>query len=98
MDRLVSRFLWIGVPATIVVTVLYLAVWGENGLVKHRELVVDLAKVDRRVSVLTEENVALQRDVDRLRDDAQARRRAAAEELLLVPEGSTVYRFPVGTP
>lgn len=98
MDRLVARFLWLGLPATIVVTVLYLAVWGENGLVKHRELVVDLARVERRVAVLGEENVALQREVDRLRADPQARRRAVAEELLLVPAQSTVYRFPAGTP
>jgi cell division protein FtsB len=98
MDRLVSRLLWIGVPAGIVVTVLYLAVVGENGLVKRRELTVDLAKVERRLVVIRAENAALAREVARLRDDPGAQERAAAEELLLVPEGSTVYRFPAGTP
>lgn len=98
MDRLVSRVLWIVLPATGVLTILALAVWGENGLIRHRELESDLSKVERRLAVITEENAALAREVSRLRDDDSAQRRAAAEELLLVPENSTVYRFPAGTP
>ncbi|MBM4367137.1 MAG: septum formation initiator family protein [Deltaproteobacteria bacterium] len=98
MDRLVSRVLWIVLPMLGVLTILALAVWGENGLIRHRELETDLAKVERRLAVITEENAALAREVSRLRDDDPTRRRAAAEELLLVPENSTVYRFPAGTP
>ncbi len=98
MDILQQRLLWNVLPTVVVGVILYLAVWGENGLVKHRELTADLAKTERRLDLVQGENASLEREVARLRDDPGTQSRAAAEELLLVPEHSTVYRFPEGTP
>lgn len=98
MDMLQRRLLWNVLPALVVLVILYLAVWGDNGLIKQRELTVDLAKTERRLEAVRRENASLEREVARLRDDPETQRRAAAEELLLVPAHSTVYRFPDGTP
>jgi cell division protein FtsB len=98
MDLLQQRLLWNVLPTLVVGVILYLAVWGENGLVKQRELTTELAKTERRLEGVQSENATLEREVARLRDDPGTQSRAAAEELLLVPEHSTVYRFPEGTP
>lgn len=98
MDMLQRRLLWNVLPASVVLAILYLAVWGENGLIKEQELARDLAKAERRLEAVRRENASLEREVSRLRDDPATQRRAAAEELLLVPAHSTVYRFPDGTP
>lgn len=98
MDLLQHRLLWNVLPTVVVGVILYLAVWGENGLIKQRELTTELTKTERRLEGVRAENATLEREVARLRDDAGTQTRAAAEELLLVPEHSTVYRFPEGTP
>ncbi len=98
MDMLQRRLLWNVLPTVVVMAILYLAVWGDNGLVKQRELAADLAKTERRLESVRRENASLEREVARLRDDSASQRRAAAEELLLVPAHSTVFRFPDGTP
>ncbi len=98
MDLLKSRLLWNVLPTVTVLVILYLAVWGENGSVRHRELTVDVMKVERRLGLIQGENAGMEREVARLRDDPGSQRRAAAEEMLLVPAHSTVYRFASGTP
>ena len=98
MNVLRSRLVWNIIPTVLVAVILYLAVWGENGLIKQRELTTELAKTERRLDAVKAENAGLDREVARLRDDPATQSRAAAEELLLVPANSTVYRFPAGTP
>ncbi|MSQ00674.1 MAG: septum formation initiator family protein [Myxococcales bacterium] len=98
MDLLQRRLIWNVLPTALVLGILYLAVWGDNGLVRRGELAVDLAKAERRLDAVRRENASLEREVARLADDPVTQRRAAAEELLLVPAYSTLYRFPSGTP
>ena len=98
MDRIVSRLLWNVAPSALVLVILYLAVCGENGYLRERELDQQLRKDARHLDVIRSENAALAREVERLRGDPETQVRAVAEDLLLVPEHSTVYRFPVGTP
>lgn len=98
MELLKSRLLWNVLPTVAVVVILYLAVWGENGVIRQRELLRDAERAEHRLAVVRGENASLEHDILRLRGDAEAQRRAAAEELLLVPAHSTVYRFPPHTP
>ncbi len=98
MELLQQRLLWNVLPTCVVALILYLAICGENGLIKQRELTADLLKTEHRLDLVGGENATLEREVSRLRDDPEAQARAAAEELLLVPAHSTVYRFAEGTP
>ena len=82
-----------GVPAVLVVVLLYLAVFGQSGLVRRHRLMVDLENVERRLKENESENARLLREIRQLKEDAPTMERAAAEELLLVPPGSTIYRF-----
>jgi cell division protein FtsB len=98
MDLLKSRLLWNVLPTVAVVVILYLAVWGENGVIKQRELSRDAERAEHRLELVRAENASLEREIARLREDPVTQRRAAAEELLLVPAHSTVFRFPADTP
>jgi cell division protein FtsB len=93
MNRLGARLLWNLVPTAMVCVILYLAVWGENGWLRNRELQAKLLKESRHLTVLREQNAGLSHEVARLADDPDAQERAAAEELLLVREHTTVFRF-----
>ncbi len=98
MDLLKSRLIWNVLPTVAVVVILYLAVWGENGVIKHRELLRDANRSEHRLALVRGANTVLEHEILRLRSDGEAQRRAAAEELLLVPAHSTVYRFPANSP
>lgn len=82
-----------GVPAILVMVLLYLAVFGSSGLVRRHRLVVDLENVERRRQEHEDENARLLREIQQLKGDGPTVERAAAEELLLVPPNSTIYRF-----
>jgi cell division protein FtsB len=98
MELLRSRLVWNVLPTLAVGMILYLAVWGENGVIKRREVTRDAERAEHRLAAIRGENASLEHEIARLRSDGEAQRRAAAEELLLVPAHSTVYRFPPETP
>lgn len=93
MDLLARRLLLTLAPAIIVVALVYATVLGDNGLLRRHRMQVDLERAQRKLAAIQEDNVRLEREVRQLRADESTLRRAAAEELLLVPPGSVVYRF-----
>lgn len=93
MDKLIRRLLITVLPASLVVSMVYLAVFGSNGLVARHRLQLELDREDRRMEEVTAENASLRREIHELHGDALTLQRAAAEDLQLVPAGSTVYRF-----
>jgi cell division protein FtsB len=93
MDLRLQRLLLTVVPAFLVVGLVYAAIAGDDGLLRRHRMQVDLERVQRRLESMEAENARLAREVGQLRDDEATVRRAIAEELLLVPQGSTVYRF-----
>ena len=93
MDLLARRLVWNVLPALMLVGVIYLAVWGEDGIWARRRIGAELARTERRLNDVRSDNARLSREVMALRDDPITLERAAAEDLLLVPPGSTVYRF-----
>lgn len=93
MDRLLARIFLNLIPAAVVVVSIYLAVAGEQGLFARHRIERDLERSSRQLAQVEAENTRLRREIDQLRNDPATRDRAATEELLLVPPGSTVYRF-----
>lgn len=91
--RVLRRVLWNLLPATLVVAVLADAMSGEDGLLRRHLLRQRLVSMQTELAGLEASNAALRSEVEALRSDPDAVRRAAAEELLLAPAGSTVYRF-----
>jgi cell division protein FtsB len=53
----------------------------------------DLARAQRKLVAVQAENARLEREVRQLGNDEATVRRAVAEELLLVPHDSVIYRF-----
>lgn len=94
MDKLIRRLLLNVLPAAMVVSMIYLAVFGSNGLAARHRLQLELDREARRMEQVTAENARLRREIHELHGNALTLQRAAAEELQLVPPGSTVYRFP----
>lgn len=93
MDLLARRLLWNVLPALLVVGMIYLALWGEDGLWARHRVELELARTERRLADVDAANARLAREVRALQGDPTTLQRAATEELLLVPAGSTVYRF-----
>lgn len=93
MDLRLRRVLLALLPAGVVMGLIYSAIWGDNGLVRRLRMQEEVGRVERSLAHVRSENALLEREVGQLRGDETTVRRAIAEELLLVPAGSTVYRF-----
>lgn len=83
-------------PAGIVLALAWTAIFGGSGLMRAQRVDAELMAANRHRDEIDAQVAQLQREVDQLRSDEATLKRAAAEELLLVPKGSTVYRFPDG--
>lgn len=95
--RLPPRYLlYNALPLGLVLVVLYLALAGENGLLRWLEMRVALANGQADLADIEDRARLLEREVRLLRVDSTVQQRAVAEELLLVPPGSTVFRFANG--
>jgi cell division protein FtsB len=93
MDVLVRRILFALLPTAAVLALIHATILGDNGLVRRHRMEADLERAQRKVTTLEADNDRLEREVRQLRTDETTVRRAVAEELLLVPPGSVVYRF-----
>ena len=93
MDPLLRRLFLNLLPAAMVIGIVYLAVFGESGLLRRHHMIGDLDAVQRRLANVQAQNATLRREISQLGADDETVKRAAAEELVLVPPGSTVYRF-----
>jgi cell division protein FtsB len=93
MDTRLRRIVAVILPMSVVIGLVYAAVWGDDGLWRRHRMQMDLERAQRRLASVEAENAKLAREVEQLRHDDVTVRRAVAEELLLVPPGSTVVRF-----
>jgi cell division protein FtsB len=93
MDTLARRILLTLLPAGVVIALIHSTIMGDNGLLRRHHMQEDLARVQRKLATVQADNARLEREVEQLRGDEATVRRAAAEELLLVPANSVVYRF-----
>jgi cell division protein FtsB len=82
-----------GIGVIIAAALVYLFVFSKYGYLRMRELQQKNAELEDRVSEVESENEKLQTEIGRLEDDMEAVERLAREELGLVKEGETIYRF-----
>lgn len=90
---LVRRLLWNLVPFAVVVGAVATTLIGEEGLLNRSVLKQRLFAMEQRVEDVNLENDRLRSQVRALQDDPRVVRRVAAEQLLVAPPGSTIYRF-----
>jgi cell division protein FtsB len=81
------------VPFTLMGAVVLMAIFGDHGLVRRHELQAKQAEVVQDIRTLEAENAELRRQIKLLDTHRVGLRRMAAEELLVAPPGSTIYRF-----
>jgi cell division protein FtsB len=87
------RIIAISVAAAALLAVLvYIFVFSRHGYLRRRELARDNEQLSAEVEELRHENELLREELERL-DDPEAVEKIAREELGLVKEGETVYRF-----
>ena len=80
-------------PALLVVGVVSMTLFGQDGLLERDALKQRLYTTGARVAKLESGNEALRVEIRQLRREPVAVQRAAAEQLLSAPPGSTIYRF-----
>ena len=82
-----------GIVTIIVAALVYLFVFSKYGYLRMRELQRENAELEGRVAEVEDKNEELETEIGRLEDDMEAVERLAREELGLVKEGETVFRF-----
>ncbi len=87
-----------GIPVLLMGGVVSLAIFGDHGLIRRHHLRAQQVEVEGRIADLSTENGELRRQLRVLGSSRQGVTRLAAEELLMAPEGSTIYRFDDETP
>ena len=88
--RIAIRGSIIGVAVALLV---YLFVFSRYGYLRMRELQRENGELEGRVAEVERKNEELETEIGRLEDDMEAVERLAREELGLVKEGETIYRF-----
>jgi cell division protein FtsB len=87
------RFIWAAVGTLALAALLaYVFVFSRHGYLRRRELLRENERLQTELEQLQAENARLREELSRL-DDPEAVEKLAREELGLVKEGETVYRF-----
>jgi len=92
-SALFRRLIWNIVPVALVIGALWMALAGEEGLLKRHELKHQLSVLQDRTTRLEADNDALRRHIRALRSEPAVVQRASAETMLTAMPGSTIYRF-----
>ncbi len=80
-------------PLLLMGGVVFMAIFGEHGLVQRHDLRQRRAEIQRQIAAAELHNANLRRQVRLLQRHEVGLRRAAVEELHVAPEGSTIYVF-----
>ena len=90
---LIRRLVWNVLPVGLVIGALWMALAGEDGLLRRHELKFQLAATQMRTERIRAENQDIRREIRALRSEKAAVQRASAATLLTAQPGSTIYRF-----
>lgn len=93
MSSFARRLFFNAVPFGIMAAVVCLAIFGDHGLIRRHYLKAQQVEVAARIDTLKRENAELERKLTILDTQEIGLRRMAAEEMMMAPEGSTIYRF-----
>lgn len=96
---LTSGVLFVLGPSAVMVGAIWLAIWGDNGVVARQEVLGELAQARARLAEVERANQRLLLDVRALERDPAVLERTVADELQWARPEATVYRFdPLGPP
>ena len=82
-----------GITVVIAGILIYLFVFSKYGHLRMCELQEENDDLEGRVAEVERKNEELETEIGRLEDDMEVVERLAREELGLVKEGETIYRF-----
>ena len=80
-------------PLLMMAGVVMMAIFGDHGLVRRHDLRQERIEIENRVEDLRKRNTELRRELRVLETQPLGIRRVAAQELLMAPPESTIYRF-----
>jgi len=93
MSSFVRRLVFNVLPLGVMTIVVCLAIFGDHGLIRRHHLKVQQVEVEVEVAQLQRDNAELRRKLRILDSHTIGHHRLAAEEMMMAPEGSTIYRF-----
>lgn len=93
MPPVLRRVIFSFVPFVIVISSIIYAFAGEEGILNSSALRQELLATQSKVDLMEAKNTKLRNAIQDLREDPDAVRRLAAEELLIAEPGSTIYTF-----
>ncbi|MCS7280058.1 MAG: septum formation initiator family protein [Desulfobacterota bacterium] len=76
-----------------VLSLLYVLIFGEDGLLTYLKLKKNLRDSTKRIAMLQEENKNMRMEIDRLRNDKEYLEDIVRKKYGLIREGEKVYRF-----
>jgi Mg2+/citrate symporter len=87
------RVIYSIIPSVLIFSVLWFAVFGEQGLFRYHMLQQSLGVIRFNVSEIEEVNGALSNQIVQLKGSERQIRLQAAERLYRSSEGAVIYRF-----
>ena len=93
MNLLLRRLLFNVTPLLLMAGVICMAIFGDHGLIRRHHLRAQHTALMGENDTLARQNAELRRQLRVLDARPEGVRRLAAQELLMAPEGSTLYRF-----
>jgi len=89
----VRRVVWNILPVSLVLGAVGMFFAGNDGFIERAQVKQHLYATQANVAAAQIENKALRSRIRLLRNDRRFVQRAAAEQLLMAEQGSTIYRF-----
>ena len=85
--------LYAALPAALIISVLWYAILGEQGLLRYHMLQQNLIAVRTDIQNIHLDNQQLKEEIEQTRKSPRKVRLQAVERLLHAPDGSKVFRF-----
>ena len=89
----VRRVVWNILPVSLVLGAVSVFFAGEDGFIERAQIKQHLYATQANVAETQIENQVLRNRIRLLRNDRRFVKRAAAEQLLMAEQGTTIYRF-----
>lgn len=83
----------LSVVILVLVNLLLVIVFGDNGLVDYQLLKSEKERLVGQVEDLNRENLALYREIDRLKNDLKYIENVARQELGVIGENEVIFKF-----
>lgn len=89
LESEVRRYVWI----LSIITILYLIIFSENGLVSYFRLKSEVKKHRKEISTLANENSSLEEEIKRIKEDPSYLEEIVRKKYGLIREGEKVLKL-----